>query len=153
MSFSLRWLFVAVAFIALSVVSLLNANHHWTFAWRTSILLGLSVATIGAIASNGRARAQWVGVAIAGWIHLLLGTLDSLGSFDNEFDWLHVLIARNLEPPYAIAQSGEVIFMAPPRDEFVRIARFVVTVVFATLGGFAGAWFYSRRESSKGSGQ
>ena len=75
MRFSLRWLFVSVAFVAISVVALLNANEYWTFVWRIAILLGLSLAIIGALLSQGQSRALWIGVAVAGWVHFVLGTL------------------------------------------------------------------------------
>jgi len=46
MRFSLKWLLIAVAFIAISFVALLNANDIWKYAFENAAWVFLLVAII-----------------------------------------------------------------------------------------------------------
>ena len=83
MRFSLRWLFVAVLLIAVSVVALLNASPYWVRGLRIAFLVFLTLAVIGGAFTKGAARAFWIGFAIAGWIYFRSEGLDRYPPFYN----------------------------------------------------------------------
>jgi len=74
LQFSLRHLLVAVAFVAIACVALLNANPWWVRGtWLAAV--GLSfVAVLQAIFRRGERRAFWLGFAIAGWLCIVAGS-------------------------------------------------------------------------------
>jgi hypothetical protein len=64
MQFSLKWLLIAIAFVAVSLVALLNANDLWRIGLRTAVLFSVLIAIIGAVASAAATRLFCVGYAI-----------------------------------------------------------------------------------------
>jgi hypothetical protein len=165
MQFSLRWLFVAVAFVAISVVALLNANSYWAAITRSALLVVLSLAVVGAVFLDGRARAFWIGFEIVALFHFLLSGLLFSTPFapllsDEVIAWMHQSVAPiettqvrdgdyfNGRPRYIRIDNA-----VPPREYFEPIARCVFIVLIGIVGGFVASWFYSRRESAKGSVQ
>lgn len=83
MSFTLRWLFITILFIAVAIVALLNANPKWVNAFRSMIVIVLPLTTIAAICSTGVKRAFWIGFALAGWLHLFSIMLNYVPPFHN----------------------------------------------------------------------
>src|SRR5688500_1127412 len=75
MRFSLKWLLVAVAFVAVGLVALLNANELWRHAFETAIILLFLTSVVGGVASSGQSRAFWTGCAVfvGGWFVVATG--------------------------------------------------------------------------------
>ena len=77
LQFRFRMLFIAVAFIAVAVTSLINATPTWSLDLYCSAIIFMTVAIPLAFYRSGEQRAFWVGVALFGWVYLLvIGNLD-----------------------------------------------------------------------------
>ena len=70
--FRFRMLFIAVAFIAVAVTSLINATPTWSLDLYCSAIIFMTVAIPLACYRSGEQRAFWVGVALFGWVYLLV---------------------------------------------------------------------------------
>ncbi|MFO0897924.1 MAG: hypothetical protein U0836_10920 [Pirellulales bacterium] len=81
-TFSLRWLFVAVAATALAVTAILNANQAWQFAVECVFVVAVGVAILYAV-FHGRAGSFAIGFAaftlLAMWVD---PTIDMPSYFD-----------------------------------------------------------------------
>ena len=184
MRFSLRWLFVAVAFVAISVVALLNANNLWHAAIWDSALLLLLVAFVGGIWSTGHRRAFCFGYFIFAFTYFVFAS-GFFGFTRQELivttNGLQILHAKLFEPEAALIPPGgsaegdlvsdhpplrdgtrrgqlpdgslPVMIIRPGRSSFVALGNALACIPFGLIGGFIATWFYSRRDSLKGSGQ
>ena len=171
MSFSLRWLFIAILAIALCIVALLNANPYWAGAARTTVILLLPLAASFAVMASGTRRAFWLGFAICGTAQFAaMGFADADDKSANEadykplitdraIDWLHAKVIRDVETEVQIYKGGlpfgteSRTVQRPLLSHFLVVGRCVWPVAIGLLGGSIVAWFYSRRESPKGNGQ
>jgi hypothetical protein len=70
--FSIRSLLVAVAFTAVAIGALLNANAWWEAAVWGAALFALACAVALTIYRRDEGRAFWVGFCIFGWMYLCL---------------------------------------------------------------------------------
>jgi hypothetical protein len=75
--FSLRTLLLAVAFVALAIVTTINASYTRVVALEMLAFLFLFTAIAGAIFARDQRRAFWIGCAIFGWGFWLAGALSS----------------------------------------------------------------------------
>jgi hypothetical protein len=162
MRFSLRWLLVAVAFIAVSVVVLLNANFYWARGMRSVLILSLSLAIVGGIFSQGKSRAFWSGFAICGWIQFVSMGFIHLQTYgrlitDTGINLLHAQVARSVEEEVAyfsgpsnarVEKFEKRVVTRPDVRSFTHVAQSVLTASIGVLGGCLAIWLYSRRASS-----
>ena len=71
-TFSLRWLLIAVGYIAFGCAALFSASSFWWILTYSLSLTLLFSALLGTIYRVGAKRAFWVGVSIFGWGYILL---------------------------------------------------------------------------------
>ena len=69
MTFSMKWLFVVIAYIAISVAALLNANSVWHHSLHSSTVLLVLLALVAAVWSLGERRAFWGGCFLWGVVY------------------------------------------------------------------------------------
>jgi hypothetical protein len=113
LQFSLRNLLVAVAFVAIAVTALLNANLWWTGGiWLLTIGL-LVIAILAAIIRRGERQAFWMGFAIVGWLCIIAGSdwfpgLSGARRLPQQaFQFLHEHLPDTLRLPYIEVQTGK----------------------------------------------
>jgi hypothetical protein len=70
--FSIAGLLVVIAFFGVGLAALRSASALWASALFTAAVVVLSAAILGAIASRGRVRLTWTGLAVFGWIYLAI---------------------------------------------------------------------------------
>lgn len=167
MRFSLRWLFVAILFIAVSVAALLNANELWRIGYRSGVMLAVLIAAAGALWSSGKTRAF-----CGGYVLFALAFFTNLFGFQSDFITGNAFTAihkRSFEPisetvtgPFYPSQyDGDVLTVTrqkngtllvsairPERTEFLGVGHAVSTVALGVIGGYVAVWFYSRHEAS-----
>jgi hypothetical protein len=141
MRFSLRWLFVAILLIAVSVVALLNANLSWANAAERARLLLFSVTIIGAIYSRASTRAFWIGAIVFGWIQMKppVQQID-----DRLLTFAHSLIVQE---HVTVIDGRPSINWLPKHEYFVAVGDCVQSVFVACLGGVLAMWFHRRHNS------
>ncbi len=91
LNFSIKWLLLAVAYVALSVAALLNANDYWRYGFESVAFLLLLTALLGMSFSLRQRRAFWAGwfVFSAAWF------LFALGLFEFSRGWTARLITTS----------------------------------------------------------
>jgi hypothetical protein len=72
--FSLKWLLVIVAYLAITVAALLNANRFWRSSLESAAVELVLIALAGVIWSAGERRAFWGGAFLFGAIYLVWAT-------------------------------------------------------------------------------
>jgi hypothetical protein len=70
--FSIASLLAAIIFCGVSLAALRSASALWASALFTAAVAVLSAAILGAVASRGRVRLTWTGLAVFGWIYLAI---------------------------------------------------------------------------------
>jgi hypothetical protein len=157
--FSLRWLFAAILFVAISVVALLNANVWWVGAARAALILALSLGAVIAIASKGTTRMFWMGFTIVGAIQFGIMTISTGNSerpyliWEGAIHWFHSNVAREVVMPDftdvpTIGQRVPVI-LVPYADQFSAVAQCILSAMLGLAGGYIACWSYSRRDASQ----
>jgi hypothetical protein len=68
--FSIASLLAAIAFCGVGVAALRSASVLWASALFTADVAVFSAGILAAMASRGRSRLSWTGLAIFGWIYL-----------------------------------------------------------------------------------
>jgi hypothetical protein len=68
--FSIASLLAAIAFCGISLAALRSGFALWASAMFTTVVAVFSAAILGAMASRGRPRLSWAGLAVFGWIYL-----------------------------------------------------------------------------------
>ena len=130
---------IALAIGALRSPSPLLARVTWT---ATAALLCGSV--IAAILRHEQRRAFWVGFAVFGWVHLvLIFELYQFGSSTPKYPSLPSLLTLDLieylrnyvPPPRTTFLTGTLSINGFPYLEFEQIARLLVTLFVAWIGG------------------
>ncbi|MEX2142595.1 MAG: hypothetical protein WD894_25300 [Pirellulales bacterium] len=173
MAFSLRSLFVGVAFLAVFAVSLIFANDAWLSVSMTVIYLVLVVAILGAIHCGPPWRTFWNGFAIAGWAYFIILTGDVLtfvGQPQNlvttmALDAVHAQVARyeTLPPDHSPGDpatfriigthnDGSPIYAVPvpSRSQFRQVGHNFFAVIAGVLGGFISLCFSDKRRTRSG---
>jgi hypothetical protein len=154
MRFTLRWLFIVILLIAISVVALLNANTYWAGAARTTMFLILPLSVVIALASGGTTRLFWFGFAIVGAVQFwslgfARGAAAGESLVEPGIQWLHSKVVRDVDIEVPVYREGNFLRMDPrvvPRpniDYFRVVGHCVVAALFGVLGGCVGAWVYS----------
>jgi hypothetical protein len=168
MRFSLKWLLIAVAFVAVGLVALLQANNVWRVAFENASLFALLVATSAAVYSLGERRAFCFGFVMFGLTYFLFGF------FSNSRERLLTTTGlRAIHPKLFEAKSDVIPFEEPidgdvvgtatmlpggvnarvmivrPRlTDFIAVGNAVVCMVFGLLGGVIARAFYRRRTTT-----
>jgi hypothetical protein len=73
--FTLAQLMAVVLLVGFGFAAQWNATEFWASATYTLAILVIATATVGALPLRGRARTTWTGLAVFGWIYLLVGLL------------------------------------------------------------------------------
>jgi hypothetical protein len=160
MRFSLRWLFVAILLITVSIVALLNANEYWAGASRSVVILLLSLAAVFALLASAGRRAFWLGFVVVG-----VAQFASIRFADSKYEsdvaykylvtdrviaWMHERVLRDVEIvvpheyPDGQVRPAPIIVKRPHQHLFFVVGRCVLTLLFALVGGFVATWFYRR---------
>jgi hypothetical protein len=70
--FSIASLLAAIGFCGVSVAALRSSSALWASVIFTALVAVLSAAILGAMASRGRSRLAWAGLAVFGWVYLAI---------------------------------------------------------------------------------
>lgn len=174
--FSLFALLAVILVISLGCAALVNASDLWAEIVVTATILGLLVATIGAVFIPGRGRVFAGGFAIFGWAYLLLVQGPWLESLKPRL--LTTVAVDRLEK--VLQKDGQVVATAPstsmasgswinlsnalpsrtitftssgvavfPPHPFQQIGQCLWTVLLACLGGVLATWFDRRRQKTR----
>jgi hypothetical protein len=155
--FSLRWLLVFVAFLAVGIVSLRYASPLISGCLSVSWLVFLMVAVLGAIYRRKRQRAFWVGCCVFGWSFAAYGTVSgekttaldqAIRSVYGRITWTTTVDPATAQ---ALAKNGERVFFDgfksvatfPPEEPFLLAAETLVGLVIALIGGVVSQWFHA----------
>jgi lysylphosphatidylglycerol synthetase-like protein (DUF2156 family) len=169
MRFSLRWLLATVAFVAVSLVALLNATNEWRSAFENASLFALLVATAAAVYSAGERRAFCVGFVLFGLTYFVIL---AIGYFNNTRERLitttglrsvhkQIFPAKSDVVPFQEPFDGDVLGSAtslndgtnnvrvmivrPKCTDFIGVGNAALCIPFGLLGGFIARGFYRRR--------
>jgi hypothetical protein len=169
MQFSLKWLLIAVAFAAVCLVAMLNANELWQNAFRTAVLFSVLVALIGAVASVAATRLFCVGYTIvallfftnffgASWASELItqNILSDLHSrafpfTEEKIGYLGPQTAMNYDgdivgvPVSNSDGSATILVVRPRKRHFVEVGHAALSVALGVVGGIIAVAFYRRR--------
>jgi hypothetical protein len=88
-------LMAVVLYFGFGLAALRNANDFWASATFTVAIAAISLALVGALARKGRARMIWAGIAVFGWVYLLIVLLPPRhngGLGFGPIPWPHLLI-------------------------------------------------------------
>jgi hypothetical protein len=153
MHFSLRWLFIAILFIALCIVTLLNANRTWSAITHSALIISLSLAIVGGIFSTGSRRAFAAGAAIVGSIYfgaVILYPAWNLGDVIAKlvYDIISAEETVVLETDPNGSSVQVMTRFRPPENEFYWILQCMLTGIVSVLGGIVGVWFWANSSPS-----
>jgi hypothetical protein len=165
MSFSIKWLFFGVAYIALSLAALLNANELWRIGCRSAVVLTVLIASAGVLWSRGKARAFY-----GGYVLFVLPVYTNLFGFQSDFITANAFTAihKSLFDPitetvtgpfYPSSYDGDVLTVThqkdstllvtairPERVEFLGVGHAVFSVGLGLIGSCVAIWFLLRNE-------
>lgn len=158
--FSLRWLLLLVAFVAVGTVSLRYASLMISGGLSVAWLVFLMVAILGAIYRRRRQRAFWVGCCVFGWSFAAYGTVsgDKISAFDHVVQYAYNRISWNMfinaDTSKALMNEGEHVFNSgtgtmatfPRKKPFLMAAETLIGFVIAISGGFVAQGFYATRD-------
>src|SRR5688572_9242268 len=91
MRFTLRYLFLAVAMLALACAGMIQVSPWWTSAITTLTVLIYAVILVAAVGSSGRCRVTAIAFSLIGAGYLLLISLDPLSSIRDPMLTNHAL--------------------------------------------------------------
>jgi hypothetical protein len=165
--FSLRWLFIFVAFVAVGLVSLRYASFLISGCLSVVWLLFLMVSILGAIYRREQRRAFWVGCCVFGWCFAASGTVsgDKTTALDQAIQSVYEKIQWNTRADSATVQAhfqsgGRTVMGGPtnivyfPREApFKKAAETLVGFVVAFIGGVVAQWFYASRDRDRCRGE
>ena len=170
MRFSLKWLLIAVAFVAVGLVALINANSVWREGLETVAAIMLLVAIVGAIASLGERRLYWLGYILFGGVFFVTETgmipiLQESQLLPNTlWSYAHQQAVRpkqeeltrdefeNIRDAEILVRHSPlsddtltVTLVRPSRQAFVEVGNALLCIPFGLLGGVVASAFYRRR--------
>jgi hypothetical protein len=169
MQFSLKWLLIAIALVAVTLVALLNANDLWQVGFRTAALFTALVAIIGAVWSSGTTRAFCGGYVIvalsfltnffgAEWAADLI-TRDALSKIhrlafaftEEKIEYLTRELRDSYDgdivgvPASNSDGSATILVVRPKQQHFVEVGHAVLSIVLGVVGGIIAVAFYRRQ--------
>jgi hypothetical protein len=168
---SLATLLGIVAVVALGLAGMTSASRLATAALATVTLALLLAAILAAWLLAGSDRAFWVGFALFGWTYLVLVNSDWVGGqFGHDLTADLSDVAEMMVPEVqvlSVATPGLGARAAPPQPaidwaesmrqrqmkigNFVQIARMLLSLCFALVGGFLARRIAQRHELRSGS--
>jgi hypothetical protein len=152
--FTLSTLTLCVAFAALVFASLRSSSEIWSGLLFTLTAVILFVAVVGALYSRSTARAFWVGFALLGWGHWVLGY----------GPWFQTHVSpKLLTQGLAVYVEGRL--LRPGQASLATLPQFssrlvlvdrpvwrachsVLTLLIALLGALVARLFYDRANTS-----
>lgn len=158
--FSLRWLLLFVAFVAVGLLSLQYASFLFSGCLWVVWLAFLMVAILGAVYRRKQRRAFWLGCCVFGWSFAAFGTVsgDKTTALDQAIQSVYEKIEWNTRADSATAQAhfqsgGKAVMGGPinivyfPREKpFKNAVETLVGFVVAFIGGVVAQWFYASRD-------
>jgi len=160
--FSLRWVFAAVAFIAVVTAALTDGSPRWAALIALTSVFALLASLLGVIYRREELRSFWVGFALFGWTFLLL-SLETAGLNEaaptNEFmKELYPFFRRTLPVNPATPnpgwvhetamENGRTVAVIVSAYDFHRLGRSICTIASAFVGGMLGRWFFATRNKN-----
>jgi hypothetical protein len=157
--FSLRWVFVAVAFAAVSAAALTDGAARWSALLALTSVFALLASILGVIHRRGESRSFWIGFAVFGWAYLVLSQeaigLSEALPMNVLFTDLYPYFRRTAlidpagpQPAWVQGverENGQVVAVIVTQYDFHRLGHSVCTILFALLGGMLGRWFHATR--------
>jgi hypothetical protein len=167
MQFTLRYLFVATACVAIATYALIYATPFWAVVAYTLCILLLLGAIVCAAAATGRARFYWLGFATFGWgywIVLHSSFLDRQATPHNwqvnyegpplvsrmVSDWIYSKVLPLVHKPPQWDPTGRRTTnnsRFPSDTDFAQVCHSQFALLFSLLGGAVGSfahWRYRR---------
>jgi hypothetical protein len=131
--FTIGQAMATVLFVGIGFAAMKNPNILWSSATYTLAILMISVASLVAIARQGRSRLPWAGFALFGGFALLAGTLPILNAGVNH-------------PPSPMLLTRQVFlwllpYVSDPGDYPViqlQIFHSLETIAYGFVGAFLG---------------
>lgn len=155
--FSLRWLLVLVAFIAVGLASLRNASVLISGGLAIAWLLFLTVTVLGVVYGRDGRRTFWLGCCIFGWAfaahaYLFQGkdtALDrAIRSIYEHVSW-KAAVDRKTGEDYEASGArvsygkGVANVQLPAREPFEAALRVLVGIAASVAVGAIAQWFHS----------
>jgi hypothetical protein len=168
MRFSLKWLLIAVAFVAVSLVALLNANNEWRSAFENISLFTLLVAASAAMYSVSERRAFCFGFVLFGFAYFLVL---AIGFFNNTRERLLTTAGLRIAHKQLFQAKSDVVLFREPIDgdviegtatmqpdginarvmivrpkltNFIAVGNAIFCIPFGLLGGVIARALYRR---------
>lgn len=163
MRFSIKWMLIGIAGVALACAALVSASDLWAAIVYAATLVCLFVAIVGTAFRRGRHRAFWTGFAVFGWGYFLLmgATLENpLGGRASALPThpllmkLHDAVAK--ETSVSITRRARAVYeneyvrmtnRRPRQREFAKVGHLVLLLLFASAGGLVGQYFFASSET------
>jgi hypothetical protein len=165
MQFSLKWFLIAITFIAVSIVAMLNANDHWRMLLQNAVLLTVLIGIAGAVCSVGKERAFAFGYVLFAlvlvtncfgfsWIPELATTRVLAALHKQIFVPTEEKVPAPVDPDtfngdlLYTSQSAKgtiITFIRPRIDHFISVGHTVLSIPFGLLGGLIASTFYRKR--------
>jgi hypothetical protein len=136
MRFSVRWLFGAVAFVAIGCFSLIYASEPISRVLNAALFAFLMVAILGALFAIRTSRPFWAGCAVVGLSYVATAYLPQQRVQRSQVPWLAtdaILIQLHSR---VVSRSGY-----PTTGPFHAAGQALATFVWAIAGGFVAGWF------------
>lgn len=157
--FSLRWLLVFVAFIAVGLVSLRYASKPLSDCLSVVWIALLLVAIFGVAYRKERQRAFWFGCCVFGWsfaayVHFIHGNTIFARANQSIYDSVKWSVPASREMQGFHRESGGMsersgiafkIFF-PRFFPFISASRSLTGIILAILGGLTAQWFHATRD-------
>jgi hypothetical protein len=169
-----------VLFVAVGLAALRSASALWVSATFTATVALLSAAALGAMATRGRPRTAWAGLAVFGWVYLAVAFGPWPGNVDGPppllttplLDAVQDYVVSDGTTPYMTfdlryrydlvtgfrGKTGAGV--APPPGgwkrvdltAYRRVGHSLGAVVFGLLGALVGRSFARREVADSGGG-
>ncbi|HEV3345105.1 MAG TPA: hypothetical protein VG125_32310 [Pirellulales bacterium] len=161
--FSLRWLLVFVAMVAVGLVSLLYATKPLSDCLSVAWFGLLLVAIFGVVYRSQRQRAFWLGCCVFGWsfaayAHLVKGETIAYRAIESLYGAVKWSVPADEKAMYFHGRSGgtfENLGVGARRIFFPRLYPFLsashslLGIVIAVIGGLIAQWFHATRDRNQ----
>ena len=144
LSFSLRAMFLVIAWVGLACASLVKPSQVWASVTGFVSLLLLCFAVLGTVYIRGEWRAFWCGFAILGWGHLFLWELMNHTTFNLPTAHLTSQVNELLFPSFAPMSGAQAQALVEHRTSFAVAAWWHSSLLLGILGGITARWLCVR---------